>query len=533
MYFDSRRSTVLATHGMVATSQPLAAMAGVRVLMDGGNAVDAAIASAAVLNVVEPVSTGVGGDMFALIWNNKEKSVRAINGSGRAPMEATIDALKAEGHTTMPQRGVHSVTVPGAVHGWETLLESCGTMPLSHLLQPAIKYAEEGFPVSDIISFQWSKMVEMLSRLPSGQEMLLNGKAPKHGEMMRIPTLGRTLRAVAEGGSEAFYKGDIAAKTAEFIQEQGGCMTTADMANHTSDWQEPISTGYRGVTCWECPPSDQGVAALEALNIIEGYDIAAMGSQTADTYHHLIEAMRLAFADAFQYVADPDFAQVPTAEMLSKDFAKKRRALIDPKRALETVPYGKVQGGSDTVYISAVDGEGNACSFIYSIYSNFGSGMVVPDTGIVLHNRGALFSLEPGHANALVGGKRPYHTIIPGLATKDNELYLCYGVMGAFMQPQGHLQVISNLVDHGMDAQAALNALRFIVTEDDVSLEEGISPQVLADLDSRGHNTRMISSYYRGMSGGMGGAQLIQRDLDTGVLHGASEPRKDGCAIGW
>jgi gamma-glutamyltranspeptidase/glutathione hydrolase len=351
--------------------------------------------------------------------------------------------------------------------------------------------------------------------------------------MMRIPTLGRTLRAVAEGGSEAFYKGDIAAKTAEFIQEQGGCMTTADMANHTSDWQEPISTGYRGVTCWECPPSDQGVAALEALNIIEGYDIAAMGSQTADTYHHLIEAMRLAFADAFQYVADPDFAQVPTAEMLSKDFAKKRRALIDPKRALETVPYGKVQGGSDTVYISAVDGEGNACSFIYSIYSNFGSGMVVPDTGIVLHNRGALFSLEPGHANALVGGKRPYHTIIPGLATKDNELYLCYGVMGAFMQPQGHLQVISNLVDHGMDAQAALNALRFIVTEDDVSLEEGISPQVLADLDSRGHNTRMISSYYRGMSGGMGGAQLIQRDLDTGVLHGASEPRKDGCAIGW
>ena len=239
---------------------------------------------------------------------------------------------------------------------------------------------------------------------------------------VRFTHEGRALRAVAEGGSEAFYKGDIAAKLAEFIQEQGGCMTTADMANHTSDWQDPISTDYRGVTCWECPPSDQGVAALEALNIIEGYDIAAMGSQTADTYHHLIEAMRLAFADAFQYVADPGFAQVPTAEMLSKDFAKKRRALIDPRRALETVPYGKIQGGSDTVYISAVDGEGNACSFIYSIYSNFGSGMVVPGTGIVLHNRGALFSLEPGHVNALEGGKRPYHTIIPGLATKDNEL---------------------------------------------------------------------------------------------------------------
>jgi len=320
---------------------------------------------------------------------------------------------------------------------------------------------------------------------------------------------------------------------AAFIQEQGGCITTADMTNHTSDWQDPISTDYRGVTCWECPPSDQGVAALEALNIIEGYDIAGMGAQTADTYHHLIEAMRLAFADAFQYVADPGFAEIPTAEMLSKEFASKRRALIDPNHALETVPYGKVQGGSDTVYISVVDGEGNACSFIYSIYSNFGSGLIVPDTGIVLHNRGALFSLDRNHVNALEGGKRPYHTIIPGLATKNNELYLCYGVMGAFMQPQGHLQLISNLVDHGMDAQAALNALRFIVTENDVSFEEGLPPQVLADLTSKGHNTKMISSYWRGLSGGMGGAQLIQRDPDTGVLHGASEPRKDGCAIGW
>ena len=533
MYFDSRRSTVLAKHGMVATSQPLAAVAGMRVLMQGGNAVDAAVASAAVLNVVEPVSTGIGGDMFALVWNNREKSVRAINGSGRSPRAASIDALEAEGHRTMPQAGVHSVTVPGAVHGWETLLAECGAMPMSELLQPAIQYAGEGFPVSDIIAFQWAGQEEKLGRLPSGQEMLLNGGAPKHGEVMRIPTLARTLEAVAEGGSEAFYTGEIAEKIAAFIQEQGGCMETEDLAAHSSGWEEPISTDYRGVKCWECPPNGQGVAALEALNIVEGFDIAGMGSQTPDTYHHLIEAMRLAFADAFQYVADPAHAHVPTAELLSKEFAAKRRALIDPRKAMKSVPYGKVHGGSDTVYISAVDGQGNACSFIYSIYSNFGSGLVVPGTGIVLHNRGGLFSMDRDHANALAGGKRPYHTIIPGLATRDGELYLCYGVMGAFMQPQGHLQVMTNLVDHGMDPQQALNALRFIVTEEDVALEEGLSPDIIAGLKGRGHNVRTIDSYYRGLSGGFGGAQLIQRDPDTGVLRGASEPRKDGCAVGW
>ena len=327
---------------------------------------------------------------------------------------------------------------------------------------------------------------------------------------------------IAEGGAEAFYKGDIAARMAAFIQEQGGCMETDDLAGHASDWEEPIAADYRGVTCWECPPNGQGVAALEALNIIEGFDIAGMGAQTPDAYHHLIEAMRLAFADAFQYVADPAHVRIPTDELISKDFAAKRRALIDPQKAMATVPYGKVHEGSDTVYISAVDGEGNACSFIYSIYSNFGSGLVVPGTGIVLHNRGGLFSMERGHANALAGGKRPYHTIIPGLATKDGELYLCYGVMGAFMQPQGHLQAISNLVDHGMDPQQALNALRFIVTEEDVALEEGLSPDVYNDLKGRGHNVRTISSYYRGLSGGFGGAQLIQRDPDTGVLRGAS-----------
>ena len=533
MFYDSRRSTVLARNGMVATSQPLAALAGLRQMMQGGNAVDAAVAAAAVLNVVEPVSTGVGGDMFALVWNNKEKSLRAINGSGRAPGAASLEELRAKGHSRIPESGVHTITVPGAVHGWETLLESCGTMPLSQVLQPAIEYARDGFPVSDIIAFQWSNQLGKLSQLPSGQEMLLDGRTPKEGEVMRIPTLARTLSEIAEGGSDAFYKGPLAEKVAAFVQEQGGWLSTADMAAHTSDWEEPISTDYRGVTCWECPPSGHGVAALEALNIAEGFDLKAMGAQSADTYHHLIESMRLAFADAFEYIADPTKANVPTAELVSKDYARTRRALIDPKRAMETVPYGKVHGGSDTVYISSVDGEGNACSFIYSIYANFGTGMVVPGTGIVLHNRGSLFSLDSEHRNALAPGKRPYHTIIPGMATVNGELYLCYGVMGAFMQPQGHLQVISNVVDFGMDPQAALNALRFAVSLDDVALEEGLSPQVVEDLAGRGHRTRLIHGYHRGITGGFGGAQLIQRDPETGVLRGGSEPRKDGCAIGW
>ena len=533
MFYDSRRSTVLARKGMVATSQPLAALAGLRQMMQGGNAVDAAVAAAAVLNVVEPVSTGVGGDMFALVWNNKDKTLRSLNGSGRSPAAASLGELRAKGHNVMPEFGVHSITVPGAVHGWESILESCGTMSLSQVLQPAIEYARDGFPVSDVIAFQWSNQLDKLSQLPSGQEILLNGRTPTEGEIMPIPTLARTLSAIAEGGAEAFYKGALAEKIAAFVQEQGGWLSTEDMAAHTSDWEEPISIDYRGVTCWECPPSGHGIAALEALNIAEGFDLKAMGPQSADAYHHLIESMRLAFADAFEYVADPGHASVPTNELISKGYARTRRALIDPSRAMDTVPYGRVNGGGDTVYISAVDGEGNACSFIYSIYANFGTGMVVPGTGIVLHNRGSLFSLDSEHRNALAPGKRPYHTIIPGMATVKGELYLCYGVMGAFMQPQGHLQVISNVVDFGMDPQASLNALRFSVTENGVALEEGISSQVTEDLARRGHRTRLIHGYHRGITGGFGGAQLIQRDPETGVLRGGSEPRKDGCAIGW
>jgi gamma-glutamyltranspeptidase / glutathione hydrolase len=530
MFFDSRRSPVLAKNGMVATSQPLAAMAGLQMMMQGANAVDAAVASAAVLNVVEPVSTGVGGDMFALVWNGKEKKVHALNGSGRAPTAASIDELKAQGHHQMPEIGVYSVSVPGTVHGWETILDAHGTMSLSDVLKPAIQYAEEGFPVSDIIAHQWANQVAKMARLPSGQEVLLNGRAPQHGEVMRLPTLGRTLRAIAEGGSEAFYKGKIAEKMAAFVQEHGGWLATGDLANHTSDWDEPICTDYRGVTCWECPPNGQGIAALEALNIAEGFDIKSMGAQTAETYHHLIEAMRLSFADAFRYVADPRKADVPITALTSKDYAAKRRELISSSHAMSSAPYGKVFGGSDTVYISCVDGQGNACSFINSIFANFGSGLVVPGTGIVLQNRASLFSLDPDHPNALVPGKRPYHTIIPAMATMGGELYLCYGIMGGFMQPQGHLQAISNMVDFGMDSQQALNALRFMVMGDAVALEEGLSPNVVHDLQNRGHQVTMVNGYNRV---GMGGGQVIQRDAETGALSSGSEPRKDGCAVGW
>ena len=533
MFFNSRRSTIHATHGMVATSQPLAAMAGLRVLMDGGNAVDAAVATAATLNVVEPMSTGVGGDLFALIWKAADRKVVALNGSGRAPAAASIDELKSRGHRRMPPFGPLSVSVPGTVHGWEVLLESEGTMSLADALEPAIGYAENGYPVSDIIAYQWEQQEGKLSALPSGQELLVDGRAPREGDLMRLPTLAKTLRSIAEGGSEGFYNGPIARAMAAFVQEQGGWLAEADLANHHSDWDEPIKTDYRGVTCWECPPNGQGIIALEALNIAEGFDIAGMGPQSADRYHHLIEATRLGFADAFEYLADPRCVDVPVEMWTSKKYAKGRRDLIDPQAAMQTAPYGKMVPGSDTVYISVVDGEGNACSLINSVFANFGSGLVAPGTGIVLHNRASLFELDPEHPNALVGGKRPFHTIIPAMATRDDELWLSYGVMGGFMQPQGHLQVITNMVDFGLDSQGALDALRFQVAGDSVWLEGDVSNEVATELHRRGHRVNVMHGPGRGGAGGMGGGQVISRDPNSGVLSGGSEPRKDGAAVGW
>ena len=531
MYFDSRRSTVHARRGMVATSQPLAAIAGLRMLMEGGNAVDGAVAAAAVLSVVEPFYTGVGGDLFALVWMDKEKRVLALNASGPAPGAASIDELKNRGLTEVPSFSPYAVTIPGTVDGWNTLLHTCGSMPLAHVLAPAIEYAEEGYPVSDIISWLWAGGMTQLSRHPSGAELMINGRAPRHGEVVRLPELARTLRTIAEGGPEAFYKGELAEKIATFVQDQGGWLSSNDLAAHTSTWDEPISTDYRGVTCWECPPNNHGLSALLALNIAEGFDIKGMGFQTPDTYHHLIEAMRLSFADALRYIADPRRALVPTGELLSKSYAEKRRLNVQGDRALTHIPPGNVIAGSDTVYVSCVDGQGNACSLINSLYDRFGTGLVVPGTGIALHNRGALFSLDPTHPNALEPGKRPYHTIMPAMATQNGELWLSFGVMGMFQQPQGHLQLLVNMVDFGLDPQAALNPLRFSVQlSGGVALEEGLPQSTFEELKKRGHTVRLVEGYDRYI---FGGGQIIQRDMDTGALRGGSEPRKDGCAIGW
>ena len=516
---------------MIATSQPLAAAVGLRMLMEGGNAVDAAVAAASTLAVVEPFHTGVGGDLFALVWMASEGQVRALNGSGRAPQAATIDELKKVGMKEIPTTSPHAVSVPGTVDGWHTLLRTYGTMPMGHVLQPAIEYAEEGFPVSEVNAVRWNLGMPQLSQRPSGAELMLGGRAPRHGEVVHLPELARTLRAIGEGGPDAFYHGEMARRIAGYVQERGGWLTTEDLAAHMSTWDEPISSDYRGTTVWECPPNGQGLTALLTLSIAEGFDIKAMGFQTSDTYHHLIEAMRLAFADALRYIADPRQVPVPTEQLLSKEYARERQALIENHRALAGMLPGNPKPDGGTVYVSCMDGQGNACSLINSLYQLFGTGLVVPGTGIALQNRGALFSLDPAHPNALAPAKRPYHTIIPAMATRGGELWLSFGVMGGFQQPQGHLQVVVNMVDFGLDPQSALDALRFSVQfPAGVALEEGLPESTISDLRARGHQITLVKGYDRYI---FGGGQIIQRDADSGVLRGGSEPRKDGCAMGW
>ena len=535
-YFKSRRSAIVARRGAVATSQPLAAQAGLKMLMDGGNAVDAAVAAAATLNVVEPGSTGIGGDVFMLIWGKDQKKVVALNGSGRSAATANGEEVRKRGYSAIPAEGKDaalSVSVPGTVDGWHTALEACGRMTLKEVLQPAIHYALEGYGVSEVIANGWKNTEAKLAARPSGQEMLPGGRAPRYGEVATLPTLGKTLQMIAEGGRDAFYKGKVAEAIARFVQQEGGWVTTQDLAEHRSDWDAPISTNYRGVTVWECPPNGQGIAALIALNIAEGFDIPGMGFQSPDTYHHLIESMRLGYADALQYVADPRVAEVPIGPLLSKKYAARRRGLIRRTAAIPEVSYGDPMGSSDTVYVTAVDGDGNACSLINSLYAGFGSGLIVPGYGIALQNRGALFSLDPRHPNFLQGKKRPYHTIIPAMATRDGEMWLSFGVMGGFQQPQGHLQVVCNMVDFGLDAQKALDALRFSVEVTGtgvVKIEEDISDDVVKELRRRGHRIQLVSGYERT---GFGGGQVIARDPETGVLTAGSEPRKDGAAVGW
>ncbi len=525
-YFRSRRSAVLARNGAVATSQPLAAQAGLQMMRAGGNAVDAAVAASAALGVVEPMSTGVGGDLFALIWDASDRRVVALNGSGRSARAANVEDVRRRGFQRIPTHGsgaALSVSVPGTVDGWQTALEAHGRMSLRDVLGPAIEYALDGYAVSEIIADAWQGSEAKLAARPSGLELLPEGRAPRYGEVVRLPELGRTLQAVAEGGRDAFYRGDLARRIAAFVQSEGGWLTTDDLAAHHSDWDEPIHTDYRDVTVWECPPNGQGIAALMALNLAAGFDLGAMGWQSADTYHCLIESMKLAFADALHYVADPRAVDVPIGPLLSREYAARRRQEIRLDSALRDVSYGQPGGAADTVYVTAVDGEGNACSLINSVFHSFGSGLVVPGTGIALQNRGALFSLDEAHPNFLRGGQRPYQTIIPGLATRGDQLWLSFGVMGGFQQPQGHLQVISNMVDFGLDSQAALDALRFHVDVEnggEVKVEAGLPHETIAELRRRGHEVDVVDGYARTV---FGGGQIIARD---------PEIRRVDCRIG-
>ncbi len=528
---------------MVAASQPLAAAAGVEILAQGGTAADAAVATAAALNVTEPTSTGLGGDCFALYYEASTRSVTALNGSGRAPAGLTLERLRREGFQGLPPFHPYTITVPGACAGWCDLIERHGRLSLPDILAPAIRLAEGGFPVAPLTAVAWQRGAQIqLSTALGGQELTIQGRGPQAGEIFRNPGLARTLRKIAEGGKIAFYQGEIAGAIAAVVQSAGGCLTDADLAAHHSTWEQPIHSTYRHLRLWECPPNGQGLAALLGLNILEGFDLAALPPLTTRRLHLEIEAMRLAFADTRWYVADPAFTPAPLEWLLSKEYAAERRRLISSERATLDQTYGAPTSGTDTVYFCVVDGSGNACSFINSNYMGFGTGIVPQGWGFTLQNRGHNFSLDPEHPNALAPNKRPYHTIIPALATlaepgstaiaPKEELFAALGVMGGFMQPQGHLQVMIGLVDDNLDPQAALDRPRFCIEGGEasgrVALEEGILPSILHHLEARGHSVRLLSGYGRSE---FGRGQIIFRQPETGILWGGSDPRADGMAM--
>jgi len=528
--FKSRRSMISARRGMVGASNPLAAQAGLNILRQGGNAADAAVATSAMMNVMDPASCGVGGDCFALYFDAKTKRVSALNGSGRAPAALTLDRVRSLGWKRMDPRHAHSVTVPGAVRGWHDLLQRHGTMSLADVLGDAIHYASDGYPTAPVAGYRWERSGDFLRSAANAEEYLPDGAPPKAGQVVRLPGLAGVLRAIAEGGPDAFYSGPIAEAIVSSLREQGGLMTLEDLQNHRSTWDEPIQTDYHGITIYECPPNGQGLTALIALNIAENFDLKSLAWESPQRIHLMVECMRLAWADAHEYIADMSRADVPVDLLLSKEYAADRAARIHPYYASNPPPLpGELPGGSDTIYLSVVDGAGNACSFIKSLYMGFGVGIVAKGTGVWLQNRGSGFSLEPGHRNCLAPGKRPYHTIIPGLAMKDGELWASFGVMGGFMQPQGHFQVISAMVDDELNPQEALNRPRWYVDRGDPAgallIEEGAPFKTMADLAERGHRIQPEAGLGRG---NFGRGQIIRYEAETGVMHGGSEPRADG-----
>ena len=520
------RSPVLGMNGMVATSQPLASAAALRVLQDGGNAVDAAITAAAVLNVVEPPMTGIGGDMFALLYMQDDGKLTALNGSGWAGSKATIDHFKSRDMNVIPG-GIASVSVPGAVAGWFKLHSRYGRLPMSRLLGPAIGYAENGFPVSEIIAGQWQATEEKLrGNDAAARTYLIEGRAPRHGELFRSPDIAATFHLLADEGRNGFYKGEIAQKIVATSDELGGFLTLADFAEFDAQWVEPISTNYRGYDVYELPPNTQGIIALEMLNILENFDLKALGHNSVDYLHTMVETKKLAFADRDFFIADPDHVDLPTERLISKEYGRERRKLIDPDRAQPEVGPGLPEAG-DTVYLTVVDRDRNAVSFINSLFFSFGSGVAVDGTGIMLHNRGGSYSLDPTHSNSLAPRKRPFHTLVPAMILKDGRPFFSFGVMGGDMQPQGHIQVIANIVDFGMDVQHAGEAPRFRHSSEGLALESAFDGDLRFGLARKGH--RIIDQY----DGAFGGYQGILIDPETGVLMGGSDPRKDGMAMGW
>ena len=535
------RSVTVAKNGIVATSQPLAAQVGVDILKNGGNAADAAIATSAMMGLVEPMSCGIGGDLFVIYWDAKSKKLYGLNASGRSPYALNRKVFAEKGLKQIPLNGPLPWSVPGCVDGWEQLRKRFGTRSMKQLLEPSIRYGKDGFAVTEIIANYWRGGARRLRNYPdSAKTYLPDGRPPREGEVFRNPYLAKTYETIADKGAAAFYTGSIARQIVKFSKANGGYFSLKDFADHKSDWVEPVSTTYRGYKVWELPPNGQGIAALQILNTLEPHDVKAMGHNSADFIHLYVEAKKLAFADRAKFYADPDFNKLPTKELISKPYAKKRSALIDMKKAATNVAAGDPRlTRGDTIYLTVVDKDRNCCSLIQSNYYGFGSMMVPGNLGFVLQNRGALFALDDTHFNRLEPHKRPFHTIIPAFVTKGGKPFLCFGVMGGDMQPQGHVQVLVNIIDHKMNVQEAGDAARVRHFGSQtptgkkmepgggrVAVETGVPPEIIKALQKRGHTVVRAR-------GSFGGYQAILIDHKTGTLRGATEPRKDGAAVGY
>lgn len=534
------RSVTIAKHGMVATSHPLAAQAGLDVLKAGGNAADAAIATSAMMAVVEPMSCGIGGDLFVIYWDAKSQKLYGLNASGRSPYKLNRKVFAEKGLTQIPSEGPLSWSVPGCVSGWETLRGRFGTRPLAEILQPAIEAAEEGAPVPEVIAGYWKGGENALRQWPdSAAAFLIDGqRAPREGEVMKLPRMAASLKLIATEGRDVFYKGRIAQTIVAFSEKNGGYFSLADFADHKDEWIDPVSTNYRGYDVWELPPNGQGIAALEMLNVMEQWDVKSLGHNSPEFLHLFVEAKKLAFADRAKFYADPAFGEAPIKELISKGYGKTQAARIDMNKAAADVPPGDPKlAKSDTIYLTVIDKDRNCCSLIQSNYAGFGSKVVPGNVGFVIQNRGALFALDDQHLNRLEPHKRPFHTIIPAFVTKDGKPYFSFGVMGGDVQAQGHVQILVNMIDFGMNVQAAGDAARVVHAGSatptglpadgvgTVTVESGIADAAVAKLESLGHRVT------RGKSGG--GYQGILIDWERGTLHGATESRKDGAAVGY